>query len=63
MCIGLYVNYSYSYQICEKKPNCQFSYKCFLAEPINSMRTDRQAGMTKLIIAFRNFLNALKNTL
>ena len=26
------------------------------------MRTDRQAGMPNLIVAFHNFANALKNT-
>jgi len=49
-----------------KIPNYQISCKSFRWEPSSSMlvggRTDRQTDMTKVIIAFRNFVNARKRT-
>jgi hypothetical protein len=38
----------------------QISWKSAQWEPSSSMRTDGQTDMTKLIVAFRNFANALK---
>ena len=39
----------------------QISWKSIQWEPSCSMRSDRRTDMTKLIVAFRNFVNAPKN--
>ena len=41
---------------------CQISWKSIQWEPSCSMRTDRRTDMTKLIVLFRNFVNAPTNT-
>jgi hypothetical protein len=50
----------FSRQIFEKCTNVKFYYKFFQKEPIYSMPTDRQAGRTKFIVSFRNFVERVQ---
>jgi len=50
----------FSGQIFEKLFKYQIAWKSVPREPSCFMRTDGQTGMTKLIVAFRNFANKPK---
>ena len=57
MYTGVHTSTGYSRQILMKL-KCQISWKYVQWEPNCSMRTDGQTDLTKLIVAFRNFVNA-----